>query len=72
MATRHTCGGPVFGRLTAGCMRCDELIGGADPVRWNGPTQREKDEAYIILLARLKAHNCQLEICGPVGTAFDN
>lgn len=23
----HTCNGPVFGRLTAGCPRCDELKG---------------------------------------------
>jgi hypothetical protein len=33
---RHTCGGPVFGRLTEGCPRCDELARGAEPVRWHG------------------------------------
>lgn len=33
--TRHTCGGPVFGRKTPGCPRCDELLAGAEPVRWN-------------------------------------
>lgn len=31
-ATKHTCGGPVFGKRTAGCPRCDELAAGA-PVR---------------------------------------
>lgn len=32
--TKHTCGGPAWGRLTAGCLRCDELRAGAAPVRW--------------------------------------
>lgn len=27
--TQHTCGGPVFGRLTPGCPRCRELRAGA-------------------------------------------
>ena len=31
MTTRHTCGGPVWGRKTPGCPRCDELLGGATP-----------------------------------------
>lgn len=30
--TKHTCGGPSFGRKTPGCPRCDELIAGAAPV----------------------------------------
>jgi len=29
----HTCGGPIFGRLTDGCPRCDQLKGGAKPKR---------------------------------------
>ena len=33
--TKHTCGGPVFGKRTAGCPRCDELSAGAAPVKWN-------------------------------------
>jgi hypothetical protein len=33
--TKHTCGGPHFGRLTPGCPRCDELSRGAKPVRWS-------------------------------------
>lgn len=27
--TRHTCGGPAWGRLTDGCPRCEELRSGA-------------------------------------------
>lgn len=34
--TKHTCGGPVFGKKTPGCPRCDELIDGAAPVTWAG------------------------------------
>lgn len=33
--TKHTCGGPVFGRKTAGCRRCGELLAGAKPVVWS-------------------------------------
>ncbi|MFE2693651.1 hypothetical protein [Streptomyces mirabilis] len=36
--TRHTCGGPVFGRLTDGCPRCDELSAGAEPVQFSDRT----------------------------------
>jgi hypothetical protein len=36
--TQHTCGGPVFGKKTPGCPRCDELIAGAAPVVWNTRT----------------------------------
>lgn len=33
--TKHTCGGPVFGKRTPGCPRCDELAAGAAPVVWS-------------------------------------
>lgn len=36
--TKHTCNGgngPVFGRKTPGCPRCDELAAGATPVKWD-------------------------------------
>jgi hypothetical protein len=39
-ATKHTCNGgngPVFGRKTPGCPRCDELLAGAKPVVWAKP-----------------------------------
>jgi hypothetical protein len=41
--TRHTCGGPAFGRKTPGCPRCDELLAGAAPVvqTWR---KRESDD----------------------------
>ncbi|MGW4784923.1 hypothetical protein [Streptomyces sp. NPDC004230] len=39
--TRHTCGGPKYGRLAAGCPRCDELLGGAKPIR---SSVREDDQ----------------------------
>jgi len=41
--TKHTCGGPVFGRKTPGCPRCDELIAGAAPVQWNVSRRRDDD-----------------------------
>lgn len=41
--TKHTCGGPVFGRRTAGCPRCDELTAGAAPVQWRGESRRQED-----------------------------
>lgn len=42
--TAHTCGGPVFGRKTPGCPRCDELLDGQDPVRWDWADKRRRDE----------------------------
>jgi len=68
MATaRHSCGGPVFGRMTPGCTRCDELLAGAQPVRWN--TRRRDDDAQCV--AEIRAHDCAADRCGPVCTAFD-
>jgi hypothetical protein len=69
--TKHDCGGPVFGRKTPGCPRCDELLAGAEPVKWNGPTQKEKEEAYRVWLARLKSHDCKASNCAPICVAFD-
>ena len=40
--TKHTCGGPVFGKKTPGCPRCDELLAGSAPVRWEWA---ERDKA---------------------------
>ncbi len=45
MTTKHTCNdgaGPVFGRKTCGCPRCDELLSGAKPVVW-GASRAEQD-----------------------------
>ena len=65
--TKHTCGGPVFGRLNPGCARCDELLAGAQPVRW-GTTHRQDDARRA---AEIRAHDCAASRCGPVCTAFD-
>jgi hypothetical protein len=72
--TKHTCGGPVFGRKTPGCPRCDELLAGAAPVvqPWRG--QRQLDEQV-----RRDAHRAHFapggtharELCGPVCTFGD-
>lgn len=42
--TRHTCGGPVFGRKTPGCPRCDALLAGAAPVQWASARRAQQDE----------------------------
>ena len=65
--TKHKCGGPVFGRKTAGCPRCDELLAGAKPVVWRH--YRRDDEARRI--REIRAHNCKASNCGPVCTFGD-
>jgi hypothetical protein len=64
--TKHTCGGVKFGRKTAGCPRCDELIAGAKPAVWN---TRNKSEASFI--DAIRRHSCHASKCGVVCTAFD-
>jgi hypothetical protein len=58
--TKHTCGGPVFGKRTAGCKRCDELTNGAAPVKW-----RCDDTSAV---KSIRNHNCATSNCGPVCT----
>ena len=57
MTTRHTCGGPKFGRKTPGCPRCDELLAGAPaaprfPSRYGdapmGPRADERATMYLV------------------------
>jgi hypothetical protein len=46
--TRHTCGGPVFGRKTPGCPRCDELLAGDAPrtsPKWEAVNRHREREA---------------------------
>lgn len=79
--TRHTCGGPVFGRKTPGCPRCDELLAGAAPVRWAGcePLKRcacggqvERGEwGSTCRSCQIRAHDCAVSGCAVVCTAFD-
>ena len=73
MTTSHTCGGPVFGRKTAGCPRCDELLAGAAPVVWN---IRNRQQEQAATLASIKAHFApgsphSRGACGPVCTFGD-
>lgn len=63
--TKHTCGGPSFGRLTPGCPRCDELAGGAAPVKW-AMTSKQEDERRS---AEIRAHFAsQRHLGGSCGT----
>lgn len=82
--TKHTCGGPVFGKKTPGCPRCDELLAGAEPVQWNIERQVkcsngcgryvERGENWgphpTCRTCQIRAHDCQASRCGPVCTAF--
>jgi hypothetical protein len=67
--TKHTCGGVVFGKKTAGCPRCDELIAGAKPVQWSTHGAKEREEAF---LRALRSHNCKSHGCLSICVAFDN
>lgn len=70
-ATKHTCNdghGPHFGRKTPGCPRCDELLAGAEPVRWSYPSRREQDEQRA---TEIRAHDCRLSGCSIVCTFGD-
>ncbi len=68
MATKHTCGGPVFGRKTAGCPRCDELLAGAAPVVW-APSRADQDRQRCReITAHFSSHKHKSGGCGPVCT----
>ncbi len=70
--TKHTCGGPSFGRLMVGCPRCDELASGSKPREWGG-SDRKAYAAYCDRerTAAIRDHNCVTSHCGTVCTAFD-
>jgi hypothetical protein len=65
-ATKHTCGGPVFGKLTPGCPRCDELAAGAPPRQLAYTPRPESDDARRA--REIREHNCRTAGCGPVCT----
>jgi len=71
--TKHTCNdgrGPVFGRRTAGCPRCDELAAGATPVHW-APSRRDRGQVDA---AQIRAHftsERHRRECGPICTFGD-
>ncbi len=70
MTTKHTCGGPVFGRKAppGQCPRCDELLAGAQPVQWSGSMRKA---AEVERTRWIRLHNCRASGCGPICTAFD-
>ena len=72
--TQHTCGGPVFGRKTPGCPRCDELLAGA-PARQQ-PWRRSEFAGGYPSSAELSDHfrpggPHSRGACGPVCTFGD-
>jgi hypothetical protein len=73
MTTKHTCGGPAFGRKTPGCPRCDELLAGAAPVQWAGSRVARDNRLYRGERERHFAPGGPHATgkCGPVCTAFD-
>ena len=70
MTTKHTCGGPVFGRKAplGQCRRCDELRFGLPAVEWS-ITKRRRCEAANI--AAIRAHDCKASRCQIVCTFGD-
>jgi hypothetical protein len=68
--TKHTCGGPQFGRKTPGCPRCDELLAGAAPVvqSWRGSRQREEQQRRDESRAHFTSERHRSGGCGPVCT----
>jgi hypothetical protein len=82
--TKHTCGGPAFGRKTPGCPRCDELLAGAAPVVWAGMARQARCQTpgcgglveraewgTTCRTCQIRAHDCTARNCGTVCTAFD-
>jgi hypothetical protein len=62
--TKHTCE-MVFGRKTIGCPRCDELLAGAETVKWDWAERKKKTEE---LNSEYKTpHKCKAS-CGSVCT----
>lgn len=69
MTTKHTCGGPIFGRRAplGQCARCDELTNGAPVVRWADRPARDS----ALRIDQIRKHDCARSRCGPICTAFD-
>lgn len=67
--TKHTCGGPVFGRKTPGCPRCDELLAGAPPVVFGNWHSRKADDERRA--REIREHSCERSGCGLVCTFGD-
>jgi len=71
--TKHTCGGPVFGRLAprGQCKRCDELLFGMPAVKWNS-SRRDHDARQVAAnRAHFASDHHRSGKCGPVCTFGD-
>ena len=66
--TKHTCGGPAFGRKTPGCPRCDELIAGAAPVVWRNTSKQDDVQRCAGIHAHFAGDRHRSGGCGPVCT----
>lgn len=64
MTTKHTCGGPIFGKKTPGCPRCDEMLAGAPAVKWRISNDKQR-------VSEIRSHNCKVSKCGVVCTFGD-
>jgi hypothetical protein len=64
MNTKHTCGGPKFGRLaTKGeCKRCDELHNGAKARSWN---VAKRNQSNIVSMRQTYCFACPLTGMSP-------
>ena len=69
--TKHTCGGPAFGRKTPGCPRCDELLAGAQPVQWRASRRQEDARRSAEVRAHFAGERHRTGGCGPVCTFGD-
>ena len=71
---KHTCGGPIFGRLApeGTCPRCDELRAGAPrrTLPWYEAAKQKKENEKRFY-QELKNHDCKKAGCGPVCTFGD-
>lgn len=73
--TKHTCGGPKWGRKTPGCPRCDALLAGAEPVTWAPSRRQRAAQEDAQRSAEIREHFASASHlsggCGPVCTFGD-
>ncbi len=69
--TKHTCGGPVFGKKTPGCPRCDELLAGAAPVVWANTSRNDDRERSASIHAHFASNHHRSGGCGVCCTFGD-
>ena len=73
MTTKHTCGGPVFGKLAAEreCPRCDELRSGMPAVKWAPSRAAQSRLRCEEIRAHFNSKHHRSGGCGPVCTFGD-